>query len=585
MKTLECKQITKGLPPILTENDTVSIDLELTGLKEEQIHRPAGRLASIACSFDGESAFICFEEDEVPEFLNRISKATWIFHNSVFDILHLRRWATVPERKNMRDTMLIEKLLYSNYYNNGEFSLADLVRRYLKCYMPKEIRKEFIDLEGAMTKEQIEYACLDVIGTWLVDKEQQKVAEPRDKLLWDSMYNPHVWTALELGGFPLDSDAWTDLAEKNQAIIDKAEMELGKKYGHMEKQMVGRGKAKHEEDVFVPFNPSSPEQVKALFKLQGLDVESTGDKEVAKYRDEYPIVATILDYRIAYKRVSTYGLSYLKYVEPDGKVYTSLNISQAETGRDSSSAPPIQNILKDEDYRKCFIAGKGRKLSIYDYSGQEANLFAFITQDTKLIEIINSGKKLYIEIAKIAFNETVKKGSARYKVIKALVLGLMYGLTTYGFSRDNEVDMETAEKMFNKFFEAFPISARWIKDQQSHNREVTYTILGRKGHLHPYDHQWKTNALNNPMQGSGADMVKLAMKAIRHTDLYKKYYPTGDLCIVMQVHDEIILNCAESISNEVAEMHSKCMNDVANSIHPGIISRVEGGICDNWSEK
>ena len=582
MNILQIENIYEELPPILGEDDVIALDTELSGLKEEQLHRPHGRLASLAGSFDGKNAYIIFDDAQVQEFLDRCSQATWIFHNSTFDLGHLRRWATIPERRNMRDTMLIEKLLYSNYYD--DFALADLVRRYLKCYMSKETRKEFHNLEGAMSPDQIKYAALDVIGTWLVDKEQQKIVEPQDMKIWNGMYNPHVWTALELGGFNLDVEAWTRLAEKNQAIVSQAEDELGQLYGHMDKKFVGRGKAKAEVDYFVPFNPASPQQVLELFRSNGIDTESTGDKEVSKFADN-PIVRKILDYRIAAKRVSTYGLPYLQYVESDGKIYTSLNISQAETGRDSSSSPPLQNILKDLDYRKCFIDGDRRKLVIYDYSGQEANIFAYVTQDQKLIDIINSGKKLYIEIARMAFDEIVTKESPRYGIIKALVLGLMYGLTPHGFARDNEVELEVAQDMFDRFFAAFPDAAKWVKDQQSHNRGFTRTILGRKGGLHPYHSQWKTNALNNGMQGSGADMIKLSLKAFRKTDLYQKYYPTGDVYIVIQVHDEIIVNCAERLAKETAEALSGCMNDVANRMHPGISSRVSGGICDNWSEK
>ena len=582
MNLLQVENIYEEFPPILGEDDVIALDTELSGLKEEQLHRPHGKLASLAGSFDGKNAYIIFDDAQIQEFLDRCSKATWIFHNSTFDLAHLRRWATIPERKNMRDTMLIEKLLYSNYYD--DFALADLVRRYLKCYMSKETRKEFHNLEGAMSPDQIKYAALDVIGTWLVDKEQQKIVEPQDMKIWNGMYNPHVWTALELGGFNLDVEAWTRLAEKNQAIVSQAEDELGQLYGHMDKKFVGRGKAKAEVDYFVPFNPASPQQVLELFRSNGIDTESTGDKEVSKFADN-PIVRKILDYRIAAKRVNTYGLPYLQYVEPNGKIYTSLNISQAETGRDSSSAPPLQNILKDIEYRKCFIAGKGRKLTIYDYSGQELNEVAYVTQDPKLIEIVNSGKNAYIEIARMSFNEIVEKGNPRYIIIKGLVLGTCYGLTPYGLARDNNVSQEVAEEMYKIFFDDFQVLAAWVKDQQKFNRGITKTILGRKGGLHPYNAQWKNNALNNPFQGSGGDMIKLAMKAFRNTDMYKQYYPTRDVYMVIQVHDELIINWREDLAEGGAKVHASCMNDVANRMHPGIISRVSGGICDNWSEK
>lgn len=584
MNQLTCKQIIRGLPPVLSETDTVSLDLEMAGLKDSQLHRPHGRMTSLAGSYDGETAYIIFEEDEVAEFLHRIEKATWIFHNSTFDIGHLRRWATVPERKAMRDTLLIERLLWSNYYE--DFTLKALVRRYLGCYMTKDIRKEFHDLEGPMTNEQVEYAALDVIGTWLVDQKQQQIISETDKNIWNNLYNPHVWTALELGGFKLDVDAWTALAEKNQVIVDEISERLGKEYGTTKSKLVGRGKARHEEEYFEPFNPNSHPQVKAiLLNRYGLELDSTDDDHIRPYYDTNPFVKDILTYRKAEKQVSTYGLSFLKDVEEDERIYPSLNIGLAITGRDSCSSPNLQNQPHDLERRKCFVAGPGKKLVLYDYSGQEANIWAYVTGDDKFKDIINNGKKLYIEVARIAFNEEIDKTSPRYKIIKALVLGLMYGLTPYGFARDNDVDIDTAQEMFDKFFEGFPTSAKYVHDMTSSNKGVSYSLLGRKCHLHPYDRQWKTNSLNNPMQATGGDMIKLAMRNLRRTEFYKKYHPEGRVHLILQVHDEILAEVDADLAVEWDAIQKSVMISVAESLHPGIKGSVDGGIIDNWSEK
>ena len=584
MKTLQYKEIIHGFPPVLTSDQVISLDLELSNLREEQKHRPAGQMLSLAGCFDGETIYIIFEESEVQEYLDRINAATWVFHNSVFDLGHLRRWAEIPERKNMCDTLLIERIMWSNYYS--EFGLQDLVRRYLKCYMDKTVRKEFYTWTGAMTQEQIVYSALDVVGTWLVDREQQKIISVNDKAIWNNLYNPHVWTVLELGGFKLDVDAWVKLADDNQAIVDEITERLGKKYGKEKTRIVGRGKNRHEELYFEQFNPNSPSQVKEVLLTQyQLDLESTDEDHLLPYADKIDFVKDLLDFRKAEKQVSTYGLKFLKNVEEDGRIYSSMNIGLAITGRDSSSAPNLQNQPNDPMRRKCFVAGKDKKLILFDYSGQEAGIWAYTTQDDKFIDIINNGKKLYIEVARIAFNEEIKKGTERYKVIKALVLGLMYGLTPFGFARDNEVEIEVAEDMFNKFFEGFPKSAEYVKKMTSRNTEMSYSMLGRKCHLHPYDRQWKTNALNNPMQATGADMIKLAMKKLRQTDFYKKYHPEGRVSLILQVHDEILAEVDSDLAEEWAEIQKKVMIDVAESLTPGVRGGVSGGVIDDWSEK
>lgn len=584
MKTLQYKEIIHGLPPVLTSEHVISLDLELSNLREEQKHRPTGQMLSLAGCFDGETIYIIFEESEVQEYLNRIDAATWVFHNSVFDLGHLRRWAEITERKNMRDTLLIERIMWSNYYS--EFGLQDLVRRYLKCYMDKTVRKEFYTWTGAMTQEQIVYSALDVVGTWLVDREQQKIIDANDKVIWNNLYNPHVWTVLELGGFKLDVDAWIKLADDNQAIVDEITERLGKKYGKEKTKLVGRGKNRHEETYFEPFNPGSHVQVKEVLLTQyQLDLESTDEDHLLPYVDKIDFVKDMLDFRKAEKQVSTYGLKFLKNVEEDGRIYSSMNIGLAITGRDSSSAPNLQNQPNDPARRKCFVAGRGKKLCLFDYSGQEAGIWAYATQDEKFIDIINNGKKLYIEVARIAFNEEIKKGTDRYKVIKALVLGLMYGLTPFGFARDNKVEIEVAEEMFNKFFEGFPQSKAYVDKMTSRNTEMSYSMLGRKCHLHPYDRQWKTNALNNPMQATGSDMIKLAMKKLRQTEFYKEYHPKGRVNLILQVHDEILAEVDADLAEEWSEIQKKVMVEVAESLTPGVRGGVSGGILDNWSEK
>lgn len=592
MRQLTYREIKYELPPQMPEGGVFSLDLELSGLRENQLHRPAGRFLSLMGSPDGETVYACFDEEQIQAYMDRLKDCTIVYHNSVFDLGHTRRWAKVEERKTMRDTMLIERLMWSNYYD--DFTLADVVRRYLKCYMPKTVRKEFINWEGPMTPEQIDYAAKDAVGTWLVDQEQQKIVSKTDMAIWNNLYNPHVWTTLELGGFPLDVDAWLALTEKNEVIVERIENELGQKYGHIdvkEKKTTKKYRLENNTDAltykietFVPFNPASPSQVLEILKKQGINVESTGDEVISPYREKNEFVDTILTFREAQKKVTTYGRNFLQYVE-DGKIYTSLNISKAETGRDSSSAPNLQNIPSEKERRACFIAGEGFDLILYDYSGQEVNIWAYLTQDPIIKEILDSGKKFYLEIARLAFDEILDKESPRYKKIKSLVLGLFYGLSAHGFARNNKMEVEESQDMIDRVFDALPASAEYIKRMQSRNTGKSYSILGRTCHLHPYSREWKTNTLNNPMQASASDMIKLALKKFRKTDFYKKYYPDRKVEIILQVHDEIIVRAHKSISTECDVVLKRVMIEAAEAIHPGIKGGVSGGIIQNWSQK
>lgn len=629
MKQLTVDKIFKSIPPKLTKFDTVSLDLELSGLSEDQLHRPNGSFLSLACSFDGINAYIIFDPKEIQPFLDAVSEATWIFHNSTFDLAHLRRWAVVDERTNLRDTMLIEKLMWSDYYS--DFALNDLVRRYLGCYMPKDVRAEFSDHSGEMTEEQIQYAGLDAVGTWLVDRAQQNLRDSKgelvfskhDHIFWEKVDLPNVWTSIQMSGFMVDKEKWLDLAERNQTIVDRIEEELGKKYGkEIEKvkhtrrlpsapkhkviynddgdyegeepptkdklaEYEAKLKAYHASKLvtmeFIPFNPASPAQVLAILNARGIHVASTGDDEIRPFiHDEF--VATILEYRKAAKKVSTYGADYMKFVEADGRIYPSLNVIGTATGRNSCRSPNLQQIPRDKEYRECFIAGKGRKLIIADYSAQEPRIFASICQDAKLIEIFQSGKDIYCEIARVAFRETITKADKeRRNQIKALVLGLIYGLTPFGFARDNEVELEVAEDMYNIFFETFPQAAAWVKEQQRVNKKFTRTVLGRKCHLHPYNPEWKNNSLNNPMQGSGADMTKLAMKKFGAEN--RELIRENKVGIILPVHDEVIVWCLEELAEQTKISLETCMISVAELIHVGIPAIVEAHVADSWAEK
>lgn len=581
MNSLQVDKIYLGVPPVGL-GEVWALDLELGGLKQSQMHRPNGSFVSLAGTCDGSTVYLIEEQEQIGEFLSAISHSTFVFHNSVFDIGHLRRWVKIEERKNMRDTLLIERLMFSGYYS--DFGLNDLVRRYLKCHMPKDVRKEFHAHEGRMTQEQLEYAAKDVIGTWLVDKEQQKIIEPHDMKLWNGLYAPHVWTAVNLGGFYLDQECWKELTAHYQETVDKISTELGQKYGSNVSKMRGRGKARQEVTEFVPYNPSSVQQTLAILQSKGIPVEGTDEKTLTHFSDN-EFVRDLLEYRKAKKQVSTYGLDFLEFVEADSRIYTSINIGLAETGRDSSSSPNLQNIPSDKARRKCFTAGQGKVLCLYDYSGQEANLWAHFSGDERIAEIINSGKKLYLEVARLAFHEEITKEHPRYKKIKSMVLGLFYGLTPYGLARNEDMEVEEAEEMFSAFFKAFPKSEAYVQKMQSKNNGFVKSVLGRKTWLHPYDRQWKNNALNAPMQGSGSDMIKLAMKKLTHLPFFVENYAKGKVQFILQVHDELVSEVDLDIAEEWAELMKSTMVEVAESLHPGIRGGVSGGLIQNWSEK
>ena len=192
-------------------------------MKKGQFHRPFGDFAFLGATIDGETVYYTTDTSEVQEFLDRINESTWIFQKGDFDLRQLRRWATIPNRVKYYDTMYMEKILWSGYYHS--FSLKALVRRYLGCYMEKEVRDEF-ETATELTEETLRYACMDVIATWHVYQEQRKLCTRNDMDLWKNVDQGALWCILNMRGMKLDVEAWTALAEKNEKRVD----ELQNKY-------------------------------------------------------------------------------------------------------------------------------------------------------------------------------------------------------------------------------------------------------------------------------------------------------------------------------------------------------------------
>lgn len=260
-------------------------------------------------------------------------------------------------------------------------------------------------------------------------------------------------------------------------------------------------------------------------------------------------------------------------------------IAHGFVNHNSSSSPNLQNVPSNADRRKCFSAGDGKVLCLYDYSGQEANLWAYFSGDDKIAEIINSGKKLYIEMARESFHEEITKEHPRYKKIKSAILGMFYGLTPYGYAKNENIELEEAQEIFEAIYAAFPKTKQYIDKMQSRNPGQVKSVLGRRMWVHPYDRNWKNDVLNYPMQSSASDMIKLAMKKLRSSEIYKTNHPLGKLDIILQVHDEIVTEVDLDIAEGWAQVMKTIMIDVAEALHPGIRGSVSGGLIHDWSEK
>lgn len=559
--------IQNDIPPIFVDNTYVSIDSEFFGMNGKKLHRPHGKFAVLTVCAVPDFVYYITLEDEIAPTLKRLDNCIWIMQNAKFDITQLRRYAPIPPRTRLIDTMLIERILWNGFYDL--FGLEHMVRRYLNEERPeKDYWQKWFQDATQLTDDAIKYACQDADDQLRVWLEQKKILTKTDMKVWREIDQPALWAVLDFQGFRIDPEAWKALAETNKEKVEEI-----------------------NEDISI--NPRSPKQVLAQLKSLGFTrLQSTQEKYLKKAIRQYPkateaieLANQILNSRKFSKRVSTYGERFLdNMVEVENDlhlIYTDYQITGAETGRMSASGGMHNIPIRDtKDFRKCFIARPGHKLVICDFDSQEARITGYLTQDKTLLDILKSGKKIYIVAAeKIFGKQGIKKGDPEYSKMKSTFLGMDYGMTEYGLADRENITKAEAIQLIEDFFGMFPGVEKWVNKQRQ-NKKITYTVSGRKAYLNPYSDQSERNALNNPHQGTAVDITKMSLGLI-HRD-WNFGCPFG--CVGVY-HDEIVADVPEEIAAQVRDFMVERMVKVAERVCIGVPFKVDWSIADNWSEK
>lgn len=562
-------------PPIAKKGEWVSLDIEMFGMEERLLHRPTtGKFAclTVCLERDPDTVYITEMETGVPAYISSLFGGVHVFQNAKFDIMQLRRYAYYQPRKMIWDTMLIEQIMYSGYYNT--FSLADLARRYLRIKMDKSARDLFAT-STEMTDELREYACNDTPTTLKIALEQKKILTPNDFKIWKLVERDFLFSLLDFKGFRINYDAWYTKGKRDEERATTLKASFGE------------------------LNPDSPSQVREYLHTHGFKgIPNAQANTILEYIETFPeakcveIAKNILEYKEYSKPSSTYGLNWLHtYAEEESPgiwvVYGNYKQIGAETGRTACSDPNMQNIPNDNEHRSLFIARPGNKLIIVDWSQQEPGISAYLSKDKNLLKANKAGDDIYIETANIFFGDKITKKDPRRKTMKSIFLGLSYGLSKWGLAARENISVEEAEALIERFFSIFSEFAGWAKKQRK-IKKMVYTVLGRKVWLNPYTNQRERNALNAPHQGSGSDMMKLSINRIHNEwvdEVEKRIGCKYPYAVVAEVHDEFILDVPELYVDEIADWVRKVSIEVAEEMCPGVKFRVGIEIGDNWSAK
>lgn len=348
----------------------------------------------------------------------------------------------------------------------------------------------------------------------------------------------------------------------------------------------------------VEFNISSPKQLgDILFEKLGLPHAkknktgySTDISVLEKLRD-YPIVEYIIEYRTLYKLYTTYIEGILNSISSDGKIHTIYTQTVARTGRLSSIEPNLQNIPIRYELgrliRKAFVPLDNSILMSCDYSQIELRVFAHLSKVPELVMAFVNDMDIHTKTAMDIFHvkeEEVTKDMRRKA--KAVNFGILYGISSYGLSEDLNIKPKEAKEFINKYFETYPGVKEYMDKEIEEAKKNGYvkTIMNRKRiieELHSSNHVVRSMgermALNTPIQGSSADILKMAMIKI------DKYFEDNNIksTMLLQVHDELIFNVIKEEEEEVRKIVSNIMENIIKLDVPLKVSIEEG---NNWYE-
>ena len=541
--------IIQSLPPkeIVTFNTPVSLDIEMFQQTDGKLHRPTGDFACISVGI-GDDVYVIQDKKLLPELFQNIERAQyWILHNALYDIRQLRRWVEIKDRP-LWDTMIVEQVLWGGYYGIGEFSLADLTRRYLDYKMDKDTRDDFI--RGSyMTQSMLEYAALDANLTLQVYQKQQEEIALRKydmKVYWDAD-EPSIWTILDLKPVKVNVKRWLEMAE----------------------EFVRRGREIEEE---LGVNVYSHTQVKEyIYKLTRKQIKDTQETTLTELEAEYPQVKQLLLARRYRKASSTYGEKWItENVEDGNLVYSDFHVNGTETGRWSSSSPNLLNIpaRKIPEYRELFINNKGRMI-VADISQQEPRCLAYLSNDKNLIKAFVDKEDIHLYVTRNIFNDdTIEKGDPRRDVGKMINLATSYGMTAKGLASRLQIGEDDAEKFLRAYFNRFPDVDNYIKRQRIYAQSHGYvnTIMGRRIWINPHNFQADNNAINAPIQGSSADFTKVWVNDFRSRCIIKGVeFP---VCAV--IYDEVLMDVEKENEAMYIEMLTGAFYDTAKRLVPTV---------------
>lgn len=516
--------------------------------------------------------FIKTGKEITSDYLNKQLEAldanTWISPDLKKN-LHLMKAGgfTPDERKKYFDmtvaAYLLNPLLGDYPYDGVAKDYLSIVLSSKKDYLGKLTCEQMIKEDE---KKVVDYACYEAYIAWK-SKEilESNLKEKGMYELYENIEMPLVFVLydMEKEGIRADGDKLKEYSRELAVSINKIEKRIYEEAG--------------EE-----FNINSPKQLGVvLFEKLQLPNEkktktgySTSAEVLDKLAPDHPIVADVLEYRQLSKLKSTYADGLINFIEQDGKIHTTFNQTITATGRLSSTDPNLQNIPIRIELgkliRKVFLPEEGHLFVDSDYSQIELRVLAHLSDDEKLIEAFKNGQDIHRSTASLVFDTPFDEVTdIQRRNAKAVNFGIVYGISAFGLANDLNIGRKEAQAYIDSYFEKYPKIKAFLDKTVSEAKEKGYikTMFGR---IRPIPELSSSNfmqrqfgervAMNSPIQGTAADIIKIAMIRV-HDRLLKENLKSK---LILQVHDELLIETAEDEKEYVIELLEEEMHKAAD---------------------
>ncbi|KKM01871.1 hypothetical protein LCGC14_1790070, partial [marine sediment metagenome] len=508
--------------------------------------------------------------------------------NLKYDIKVLDKY-DIKVKGRFFDTMLAHYLINPDMRHNMDV-LAETYLNYTPVSITELIGKKGknqLTMRDVPLDKQTEYAVEDADITFqLAQHFSPELAEAKTDTLFNDIEIPllHVLADMELEGINLDKKFLNSLSEDLDNDIKNLEENIYKEAG--------------EE-----FNIGSPKQLgEILFdKMKLVDKPkktrtgqySTAEDTLSYLAKEHEIIQQVLNYRGLSKLKSTYIDALPQQIEPStGRVHTDYMQTVAATGRLSSNNPNLQNIPirteRGRQVRKAFIPrDENYTLLAADYSQIELRIIAALSEETTMIEAFKNGEDIHASTASKVFNVPLDEVTREQRSnAKTVNFGIIYGVSAFGLSNQTDLSRAESKELIDTYYKTYPKLRNYMSEQVDFAREHGYvqTVLGRRRYLKDINGSNQVvrgaaerNAVNAPIQGSAADIIKIAMINI-HKKLIEGKYKSK---MLLQVHDELVFDVYKS---ELEELKPLIKSEMENAYTLSVPLDVELGVGDNWLE-